>query len=317
MRSTGEVADGCGESCDPRLPEAEGPGIAARVQSATAFRAPHMSPVQHDGAGQDPEEGAREPTPRVHSAAVERSRRSRHPRGAARERPVVAQPPRRRLRRSACVLLFLCVADMFVNVPALWFVVIAEGGLASDPHTRIHIITWLAFSQLVMLLRFVSIFASFCSTECSLAFLCCVDGSKSLLIYAVVILQLTMFCVLSPGAMFEDEAPVRNAGVLGTTICYNVAMLVCHVWWLYSVSRRPRGRCPEPRPLVKRATTGRFSDLDNSMSKLNNQCPICLDEFTHGSSVMILPCRHVLHASCGQQWLTSGNQCPFRCTTFD
>mmetsp|Transcript_54329 Transcript_54329/g.101864 ORF Transcript_54329/g.101864 Transcript_54329/m.101864 type:complete len:228 (+) Transcript_54329:34-717(+) len=42
----------------------------------------------------------------------------------------------------------------------------------------------------------------------------------------------------------------------------------------------------------------------------HQDCAICLDSFQVGDSVRILPCFHMFHKACVDQWLTSSQLCP-------
>jgi E3 ubiquitin-protein ligase RNF115/126 len=41
-----------------------------------------------------------------------------------------------------------------------------------------------------------------------------------------------------------------------------------------------------------------------------NKCLICLDEFGEGDDVKTLPCLHIYHQKCVEQWLRTDNSCP-------
>jgi hypothetical protein len=43
---------------------------------------------------------------------------------------------------------------------------------------------------------------------------------------------------------------------------------------------------------------------------INDACSICLDDFTDGVQVKVLPCRHAFHTNCIDEWLTRSDQCP-------
>eukprot|EP01028_Stygiella_incarcerata_P000020 TRINITY_DN1003_c0_g1_i3.p1 TRINITY_DN1003_c0_g1~~TRINITY_DN1003_c0_g1_i3.p1 ORF type:complete len:226 (+),score=46.46 TRINITY_DN1003_c0_g1_i3:205-882(+) len=45
-------------------------------------------------------------------------------------------------------------------------------------------------------------------------------------------------------------------------------------------------------------------------SLLNDDCPICLETFQPGDRVSRLPCRHVYHTTCINQWLRVQGRCP-------
>ena len=50
----------------------------------------------------------------------------------------------------------------------------------------------------------------------------------------------------------------------------------------------------------------KFEDL----TKENNECSICLDNFTNDKEIIILECKHVYHTDCIVQWLNKDISCP-------
>uniref|UniRef100_A0A7S3YIF7 RING-type domain-containing protein n=2 Tax=Lotharella globosa TaxID=91324 RepID=A0A7S3YIF7_9EUKA len=52
------------------------------------------------------------------------------------------------------------------------------------------------------------------------------------------------------------------------------------------------------------------ADLANQQP-INDTCVICLEEFTHGQQVKVLPCKHGFHGDCIDPWLAErSDQCP-------
>eukprot|EP00928_Gymnodinium_smaydae_P057631 TRINITY_DN4084_c0_g1_i1.p1 TRINITY_DN4084_c0_g1~~TRINITY_DN4084_c0_g1_i1.p1 ORF type:complete len:466 (+),score=92.11 TRINITY_DN4084_c0_g1_i1:114-1511(+) len=45
-------------------------------------------------------------------------------------------------------------------------------------------------------------------------------------------------------------------------------------------------------------------------SEAQAQCMVCLSDFSHGEEVRRLPCRHVFHAGCIDEWLRRCQECP-------
>ena len=39
-------------------------------------------------------------------------------------------------------------------------------------------------------------------------------------------------------------------------------------------------------------------------------CPICLGDFVNGDTVRVLPCKHLYHQKCVDQWLMVNASCP-------
>ncbi|KAL0680817.1 hypothetical protein Bca4012_047664 [Brassica carinata] len=48
----------------------------------------------------------------------------------------------------------------------------------------------------------------------------------------------------------------------------------------------------------------------NSLNKDDIKCSICLEEYVDGDEVGSMPCEHMFHVSCVQQWLRMKNWCP-------
>ena len=43
----------------------------------------------------------------------------------------------------------------------------------------------------------------------------------------------------------------------------------------------------------------------------NYQCIICMEEFEKNEKVTLLPCDHIFHSNCIEQWLLKQRSCPF------
>ncbi|PPD70782.1 hypothetical protein GOBAR_DD32347 [Gossypium barbadense] len=57
------------------------------------------------------------------------------------------------------------------------------------------------------------------------------------------------------------------------------------------------------QPLKKR---GRFLEGPSS----SKECMICLDEFSDGNEIALMPCQHVYHDACIVKWLKASHLCP-------
>ena len=50
-----------------------------------------------------------------------------------------------------------------------------------------------------------------------------------------------------------------------------------------------------------------------NVNKLENdkkRCNICLEDFSNGEKVLVLPCLHIFHTNCIKEWFKSNNTCP-------
>ncbi|VAH55020.1 unnamed protein product [Triticum turgidum subsp. durum] len=86
--------------------------------------------------------------------------------------------------------------------------------------------------------------------------------------------------------------------------------------------RRHRIRRDRPRNLDSREFHGMSSQLVKAMPSLiftkvqednctSSMCAICLEDYTVGEQIRVLPCRHKFHAACVDMWLTSWRSfCP-------
>lgn len=63
---------------------------------------------------------------------------------------------------------------------------------------------------------------------------------------------------------------------------------------------------PHKYKKVKRINDEEDEDEDNHMEK----CTICLSEFEDGEDVRRLPCMHLFHIVCVDQWLGMNKKCP-------
>ncbi|KAI9201475.1 hypothetical protein LWI28_023992 [Acer negundo] len=51
----------------------------------------------------------------------------------------------------------------------------------------------------------------------------------------------------------------------------------------------------------------------NEGSLTGEQCVICLDEFSKGGEIVMIPCSHVCHRNCVVKWLEMAFNCPICC----
>lgn len=83
------------------------------------------------------------------------------------------------------------------------------------------------------------------------------------------------------------------------------------------------GNPPPPavsREQVKRLPCQDFEDDDDQVRSGSVSCPICLEEYTKGEKIMVLPvCGHKFHSKCVGRWLRTRGDCPIcrRCVESD
>lgn len=76
------------------------------------------------------------------------------------------------------------------------------------------------------------------------------------------------------------------------------------------------GEAHNPNLLTRKQLQGRLPSFKISSTDLQNEddaqltCTVCLDQYELGDTVLILPCKHKLHADCGLRWLEKKNLCP-------
>lgn len=49
----------------------------------------------------------------------------------------------------------------------------------------------------------------------------------------------------------------------------------------------------------------------------HGECPICIEEFKHGDTLMIMSCSHIYHIKCIREWNINNNTCPMCRNLFD
>jgi len=59
---------------------------------------------------------------------------------------------------------------------------------------------------------------------------------------------------------------------------------------------------------VRKLQSGLFVIRENQ--RLPQSCAICLEEFREAAVVRCLPCRHIYHKHCIDQWLSQNPRCP-------
>ncbi|KAI6645911.1 E3 ubiquitin-protein ligase RNF13-like [Oopsacas minuta] len=96
---------------------------------------------------------------------------------------------------------------------------------------------------------------------------------------------------------FNWQALLLSFGIvlavsLFTITCFSVLKL------FFNICKRVQRSLK--RPIVRRIPTRRY----NTQAELYEKCPICLDDFFSGLIVKQLPCNHIYHIKCIDQWLS-------------
>ncbi|CAG5136772.1 unnamed protein product [Candidula unifasciata] len=60
----------------------------------------------------------------------------------------------------------------------------------------------------------------------------------------------------------------------------------------------------------KKVETSSAGDADKDSNNHQEKCTICLSEFETGEDVRRLPCMHLFHSECVDQWLSTNKKCP-------
>jgi len=51
-------------------------------------------------------------------------------------------------------------------------------------------------------------------------------------------------------------------------------------------------------------------DSDNLSDMLVSECSVCLEDFSIGDKVIVLPCYHNFHETCIREWISNHGNCP-------
>ncbi|MCO5556141.1 hypothetical protein L7F22_009685 [Adiantum nelumboides] len=82
-----------------------------------------------------------------------------------------------------------------------------------------------------------------------------------------------------------------------------------------SISRRhsmrpsPGPSQPQPR-LTLRMLELKMGGDGEMGGPYRDDCPVCLDKFVSGQSILNLPCQHIFHSKCLVPWLQNHSHCP-------
>jgi hypothetical protein len=113
-------------------------------------------------------------------------------------------------------------------------------------------------------------------------------------------------------------------GLLGLPVLALVLTCLC-IPALYII-RRASGYTPPtagssqtrideiPTRIIGAATTGNGNDVENPDDSKegsgSEECAVCMESFSAGDEVRVLPCNHEFHVACVDQWLRMRSTCP-------
>ena len=65
------------------------------------------------------------------------------------------------------------------------------------------------------------------------------------------------------------------------------------------------------RKTIQTSMLDKFITIQTDETHLNDQCTICMDNYALGQAMKQLPCQHVFHCDCIENYLkTFSNKCP-------
>jgi hypothetical protein len=153
---------------------------------------------------------------------------------------------------------------------------------------------------------------------------------QDLFLSAILTMFFVLFTVLF--ALFSQSCPVKAPWLYFTTILATFRLIVCTsiIIVVFLIFKCRGGRTDtEPnipreaeqelqlhadvivRSFRRQRTSAHAGDSDIfSIDGEDASCTICLSEYTDGSQVKRLACRHHFHASCIDEWLRTRATCP-------
>ncbi|TVT99607.1 hypothetical protein EJB05_55037, partial [Eragrostis curvula] len=63
-------------------------------------------------------------------------------------------------------------------------------------------------------------------------------------------------------------------------------------------------------PASAKAILGLREPTSDEAMELQDDCPVCLDEFKEGDTLRMMPCSHCFHIRCIYKWLRASGVCP-------
>jgi hypothetical protein len=75
----------------------------------------------------------------------------------------------------------------------------------------------------------------------------------------------------------------------------------------------PSGIIPQALIEVGLRSFAYGSSGDDSEERHDSTCMVCLEAYEIGEKVRQLPCGHLMHAVCADEWLQVKSVCPLRC----
>mmetsp|Transcript_32870 Transcript_32870/g.74304 ORF Transcript_32870/g.74304 Transcript_32870/m.74304 type:complete len:326 (+) Transcript_32870:2-979(+) len=140
------------------------------------------------------------------------------------------------------------------------------------------------------------------------------------------VLSIAWECSMPPCEAYDEpiafwEQPMESVPCeVFEFICTMLLFLICGLSLGLQAARDMVRRCPEnfapesirgvPRALLDHLPT---YALDPEACASEISCTICLETLEAGARVRRLPCNHIFHAACVDDWLVRSSLCPLRC----
>jgi len=80
-----------------------------------------------------------------------------------------------------------------------------------------------------------------------------------------------------------------------------------------AASRSPSPEAAKPEVVSGQACAGEGAGAGGERREPAVVCAICLEDFDATVKTVMLPCGHVFHPGCADEWLRRSRRCPFRC----
>lgn len=80
--------------------------------------------------------------------------------------------------------------------------------------------------------------------------------------------------------------------------------------WLCQLDEGLENRKGADEDTINKLQMTKYEDEHDRLPDPNARCPICLEEFSDGDSMRVMPCNHTYHKDCLDKWLKMKAVCP-------